>query len=229
MSSSSVSEAVSSDEDSQARMNWVSDCRREGTVRCVCDEEVECEFELPARELGLESAFENEAEAAAEAKDESAVGATGSGITVLRNVSQGRLSSKGLTLRSRSPRPSSVEAGLQDSRNELEGRGPSVMVRRPILRSGGKPTAWLSALLSKLSKPSWRGAAAESRLLYVGASVWGLRERVRSEPSDVVLRRRESLWCSASALRDAVAGAKSGVRAGRGRELCSLVRGLIWC
>jgi hypothetical protein len=52
----------------------------------VREEDTEFEFALPARELGCE--FENEADAAAEVKEESAVGASGSGATVLSIVSQ---------------------------------------------------------------------------------------------------------------------------------------------
>lgn len=44
----------------------------------------EFEFELPARELGCEK----EADAAAEANEDSAVGAIGSGATVLSMLSQ---------------------------------------------------------------------------------------------------------------------------------------------
>jgi hypothetical protein len=114
----------------------------------VREDDAELELELPARELGCE--LENEAEAAADVKDDSAVGASGSGATVLSMVSQWS-STTGLMLRSRSPSPSRVVAGLQDSRRELEGSGPSAMVRRPILRSGGKPTALLSLLSSSPS------------------------------------------------------------------------------
>jgi hypothetical protein len=81
-SSASVSSAVSSSEVSQARMNWSlvgGECRRDGTVRWVRDEEADV-LELPARELGCE--FENEADAAADAKEDSAVGATASGTMV---------------------------------------------------------------------------------------------------------------------------------------------------
>ena len=98
--SSSVSEAVSSSDVSQARINC-SDCggvgRREGTVRCVWEDAAE--FELPARELGWE--LLNEAEAAAEANDDPAVGATGSSTTVVRKLSQCSWSPNGLTLRFR--------------------------------------------------------------------------------------------------------------------------------
>lgn len=87
VSSSSVSEAVSLSEVSQARRNW-SCCgglgSREGTVRWVCEDAAE--FELPDRELEWE--FENEAEAAADANDDAAVGATGSSTTVVRKLSQ---------------------------------------------------------------------------------------------------------------------------------------------
>lgn len=104
-------------------------------MRCVREEEAEFEFELPARELGCEK----DADAAAEAKEDSAVGARGSGATLVSIVSHWS-STTGLMLRSRSPRPSSVVAGLQDSRRELAGKGPSAMVRRPMRRSGGKVT-----------------------------------------------------------------------------------------
>jgi len=96
------------------------DWRREGTVTCVCDEVAE--FELPARELGCE--FENEAEAAAEANDDAAVGATGSSTTVVRRLSHGGVSAKGLRLRFLSPKPSRAGTGLHDSRKELAGSGP---------------------------------------------------------------------------------------------------------
>lgn len=49
------------------------------------EEDAELELELPARELGCE--LENEADAAAEAKDDSAVGAIGSGATLVSIVS----------------------------------------------------------------------------------------------------------------------------------------------
>lgn len=131
-------------------------------------------FELPARELGCE--LENEAEAAADANDDSAVGATGSGTTVVRNVSHGRVSVVGLMLRSRSPKPSTVDTGLQDSRRLLAGSGPSAILRRPILRNGGKPTA-LGVLLScSSSKPSAPSLLLEFR------SLRGLRERVNRTP-----------------------------------------------
>lgn len=48
--------------------------------------EDDAELELPARELGCE--FVNEAEAAAEVNDESAVGGRGSGATLLNMGSQ---------------------------------------------------------------------------------------------------------------------------------------------
>jgi hypothetical protein len=87
-SSASVSEALSSSDVSQMRGNGstVKDCRRDGTVRCVREDDAEFELELPARELGCE--LENEAEAAAEANDDSAVGASGSAATLLSMVSQ---------------------------------------------------------------------------------------------------------------------------------------------
>jgi hypothetical protein len=64
----------------------VKDSRRDGTVKCVRDEDAELELELPARELGCE--LENEAEAAAEVNEDSVVGASGSGATLLSIVSQ---------------------------------------------------------------------------------------------------------------------------------------------
>jgi hypothetical protein len=57
---------------------------RDGTVKCVREDVAEFEFELPARELGCEK----EADAAAEANEDSAVGAIGSGATVLSMLSQ---------------------------------------------------------------------------------------------------------------------------------------------
>ena len=81
-----MSEALSSSEVSQARRNWSNEGRLEGIVKWVREDEAECELELPARELGLE--FEKEADAAAEVKDESAVGGIGSGATLLSIVSQ---------------------------------------------------------------------------------------------------------------------------------------------
>ena len=54
----------------------VPEARLEGTVKWVREDEAEFEFALPARELGCE--FENEADAAADVKDESAVGGRGS-------------------------------------------------------------------------------------------------------------------------------------------------------
>jgi hypothetical protein len=222
ISSSSVSEAESSDV-SHARMNCSfcgGDGRRDGTVRCVCEDAAE--FALPARELGCE--FEKEAEAAAEANDDPAVGATGSSTTVVRKLSHWSWSSKGLTLRLRSPRPSTVvAAGLQDSRRELEGSGPSAMVRRPILRSGGKATA----LLSLLAWPS-SGASACSPLM-PDRSARGLRERasrrkeVEASPRYGVLSLMRDKSASAST-RDAAAGANPGVKAGRGRSWSNTAR-----
>jgi hypothetical protein len=187
-------------------------------VRCVCEDAAE--FELPARELGCE--FEKEAEAAAEANDDPAVGATGSSTTVVRKLSQCSWSSKGLTLRLRSPRPSTVVAGLQDSRKELEGSGPSAIVRLPILRSGGKATA----LLSLLSWPS-SGASAVSPLV-PNRSARGLRERAIRREAEVSPRYGVlSLICdrsSSASIRDAAAGANPGVKAGRGRSLSRRAR-----
>ena len=147
--SSSVSEAVDSpsSEDSHARakLSFISAPplslapglgRREGIVTCVCSLAAEFELELLARlELAVKLAL-----AAAEAKDDSAVGATGSGTTVLRKVCHGRFDDvlDTLLLRSRSPRPSRVEAGDQDSlASEEEGSGPSTMRRWPTRRRGG--------------------------------------------------------------------------------------------
>jgi hypothetical protein len=98
-----------------------------------------------------------EALAAADAKDDSAVGATGSGTTVDRKVFQGRFEEveETLLLRSRSPSPSRVETGDQDSRREEAGSGASGMRRWPTRRRGGKETAvsgveraWSSSSLS---------------------------------------------------------------------------------
>jgi hypothetical protein len=59
---------------------------RDGTVKCVWEDEAEVELELPARELGCEA--EKDADAAADAKEECAVGGRGSGATVLSKLSQ---------------------------------------------------------------------------------------------------------------------------------------------
>lgn len=225
VSSSSVSEAVSLSEVSQARRNWsfcggLGSC--EGTVRWVCEDAAE--FELPDRELELE--FEKEAEAAADANDDAAVGATGSSTTVVRKLSQCSWSSSGLTLRLRSPKPSRAGTGLQDSRNELLGNGPSAIVRRPILRSGGKATALLSLL-------SWSSSGAFAvSLLAADRSARGLRERVNlgeaARRYDALSRMRENsrALCvvSDSELCEAAAGAKPGVKTAMGRSVSRALR-----
>lgn len=76
-------------------------CRLEGMVRCVRDEEAELLREFTC-EFTWESDAENEADATAEVKEESAVGRLRSGAIVLSIVSQ----LSGLKLRSRSPSPS---------------------------------------------------------------------------------------------------------------------------
>jgi hypothetical protein len=104
--------------------------------------ELAAELELLLLALLLEAA--KEALAAEEAKDDSAVGGTGSGTTVWRNVCQGRFAEDvldTLLLRSRSPRPSTVETGDQDSRSDEEGSGPSAILRWPTRRRGGWETA----------------------------------------------------------------------------------------
>src|SRR5690242_7691615 len=156
VASSSVSEAVDSpsSEDSHARAKLSRNSsprlrarpglgRRDGMVTCVCSLTVEWELLLLARLL--EAA--NEGLAADEAKEDSAVGGTGSGTTVLRNVCQGRFDEvlDTLLLRSRSPRPSTVETGDQDSRREEAGSGPSAILRWPTRRRGG----WETALASR--------------------------------------------------------------------------------
>jgi hypothetical protein len=95
------------------------------------------EFELLLLARLLDAA--KEALAAEEAKDDSAVGATGSGTTVVRKVCHGRFDDvlDTLLLRSRSPRPSRFETGDQDSRSEEEGSGPSAILRWPTRRRGG--------------------------------------------------------------------------------------------
>ena len=86
-SSGSVSDALSSSDVSHMRRKWsVKDWRLDGTVKCVREDDAELELSLPARELGCE--LENEAEAAADANEDSAVGAIGSGATLLSIVSQ---------------------------------------------------------------------------------------------------------------------------------------------
>lgn len=99
--------------------------------------ELAAELELLLLALLLEAA--KEALAAEEAKEDSAVGATGSGMTVLRKVGQGELDEvlETLLLRSRSPRPSTVETGDQDSRREEAGKGPSAILRWPTRRRSG--------------------------------------------------------------------------------------------
>ena len=162
VASSSVSEAVesASSEDSQARakLSLISSRRLrvaaragrgEGTVTCV--RSLAAELELLLLALLLEAA--KEALAAEEAKEDSAVGATGSGTTVLRNVCQGRLEEvlDTLLLRSRSPRPSMVETGDQDPRRDEEGSGPSAIRRWPTRRRGGWETAAVVAGVSSSS------------------------------------------------------------------------------
>lgn len=191
-------------------------------MRWVCEDEAE--FELPARELGCESV--NEADAAADANDDVAVGATGSSTTVVRKVSQLNWSSNGLTLRLRSPKPSRAGTGLQDSRNELVGNGPSAMVRRPILRSCGKATGVLSLLSwssSGVLVPSLLGAYRSAR---------GLRERVnlgwaaRRYEGRSRTRETSRASCAVSAREggEAVAGAKPGVRPARERSVSRALR-----
>lgn len=223
--SSSVSEALPSSDVSQARRNEsnAKEGRREGMVRCVREDEAELELELLVRELECE--LENEADAAADAKDESAVGATGSGATLSSMVRQWS-SVTGLILRSRSPKPSSVVAGLQDSRRELDGSGPSAMVRRPMRRSGGKPTA-LSLSSSSASqgcsrgRPIRAGGCGSMNGVGTGNLAW---EGVSRREAALRLRKFRKF-------RDAAAGAKSGVSAGRarrdsnGRRRCGSVDG----
>jgi hypothetical protein len=159
-SETSVSEAAeSSSEDSQTPVRRCSGEVVEGMVRWVREEEAELELELAERVLGWEA--EKDADAAAEVKEESTLGRWGSGATVVSMVSQ--WSSTGLTLRSRSPRPSTVLTGLQDSRKELEGSGPSAMVRRPIRRSGGSPTGLGSVASSSLSMSMRSGRLRDLR------------------------------------------------------------------
>jgi hypothetical protein len=104
----------------------------------VREDEAECELESPEVERGAE----NDADAAAEVKEESAEGRVVSGAMVESMVSQ---LSSGLKLRARSPSPSTGEVGLHDSRRLLDGRGAArgalaggSIVRLPMRLSGGK-------------------------------------------------------------------------------------------
>jgi hypothetical protein len=122
-------------------------------------------------------------------------------------------------LRSRSPRPSIVETGLHDSRNELVGSGPSAILRRPILRRDEILTALLLVLLlsflcswpSKLPPP-----------LRAGWSARGLRDRksdANPRSMSLIIRtaaRSSRRRATRSESRGAAAGAKPGVKAGSG-------------
>jgi hypothetical protein len=131
VSRSSISSSVS----------HVHSSEREGIVRCVREDDAECEVESP--EVDREA--EKEADAAADVKEESAEGSVVSGAIVESIVSQ---LSSGLKLRARSPRPSTGEAGLQDSRKLLVGSGAArgalaggSIERLLMRRSGGKSPA----------------------------------------------------------------------------------------
>jgi len=106
---------------------------------CVCEDAAERAL-LAARELG---GFELGKEAAAaEANDELAEGATGSGTTVLRKACHDGCSSRGLMLRWRSPKPS-TEAGAGAGEGEIRrrrvGRGRWRIGERAMAQPMGMP------------------------------------------------------------------------------------------
>ena len=113
-------------------------------------------------------------------------------------------------LRSRSPKPSMV-VGLQDSRSELAGSGPSAIVRRPMRRRGGKPTA--------VSLPSSSPSAAlplSCQFPSVGRDELGGTKSCRRVTGG--MRTIERGMGGALRVAAAAAGAKFGVSEGSARR-----------
>jgi len=127
---------------------------------CVRDEVAELELESVDRERDPSFEAEKLALAAALVKLLSALGKCSSG-TILENIVSQLSTLFSLPpvademLRWRSPSPSTTPcvlstAGDQDSRSE-EGPGPSVVVRRLMLRKGGKSATWPEACVGTVS------------------------------------------------------------------------------
>ena len=133
----------------------------EGAVRRVVDEEADADADA-------------DAEAVAEVKDEARLGRRSSGVIVVRRVSQ--VSSSGLTLRGRSPRPP-----MESLTNGVEyGSGCWYMLRCLFRRSGGSPSKslglGLSPLLGRRPEGLTEEDSVESLNLCAGANL-GVSEK----------------------------------------------------